>query len=81
MTDKRAGPLEVRPNTLLDERAPNTFRNEAAPGTVGRQDRNSGGGKTASRRHMARPHLRLWAYVALTVLAVIVALYLLNGAP
>jgi len=81
MTDKRAGPLEVRPNTLLDERAPNTFRNEAAPGTVGRQDRNSGGGKAASRRHMARPHLRMWVYVALAVLAVIVALYLLNGAP
>lgn len=81
MTDKWAGPLEVRPNTLLDERAPNTFRNEAAPGTVGRQDRNSGGGMAASRRQMARPHLRLWVYVALAVLTVIVALYLLDGAP
>jgi len=81
MTDKRAGPLEVRPNTLLDERTSNAFRNGAAPGTVGRQDRNSGGGKAASRRHMARPHLRLWVYVALAVLAVVVALYLQSGAP
>jgi hypothetical protein len=30
---------------------------------------------------MARPQLRVWVYVALAVLAVFVALYLLGGTP
>jgi hypothetical protein len=30
---------------------------------------------------MARPQLRLWVYMALAVVAVFVALYLLNGLP
>jgi len=81
MIDKQSGPLEVQPNTLRDQRAPNTFRSQAGPATVGRQDLNSGGGKAAPPRRVARPQLRLWVYVALAVLVVVVALYLLNGTP
>ena len=81
MTYKQTGPLEVRPNTLRDQAAPNTFRRQAGPGTVGTQDLNSGGGKAAPPRRMARPQLRVWVYVALAVLVVFVALYLLSGTP
>ena len=81
MMDKQTGPLEVRPNTLRDQRSPNTFRNQSGPGPAGGQDLNSGGGKAAPPRRMARPQLRLWVYLALAVLVVFVALYLLSGTP
>jgi hypothetical protein len=81
MMDKQTGPLEVRPNTLRDQRSPNTFRNQSGPGPAGGQDLNSGGGKVAPRRPMARPQLRGWVYVALAVLVVLVTLYLLTRTP
>ena len=81
MTYQQTGPLEVRPNTLRDQAAPNTFRSQTGPGTVGRQDLNSGGGNAAPPGRVARPQLRLWVYMALAVLVVFVALYLLPGTP
>jgi type VI protein secretion system component VasF len=81
MIDKQSGPLKVRPNTLRDQSAPNTFRSQAGPGPVGRQDLNSGGGNAAPPRRASRPQLPLWVYVALAVLVVVVALYLLNRMP
>ena len=81
MINKQTGPLEVRPNTLRDQTAPNTLRSQAGPGSAGKQDLNSGGGTAARRRPLARPQVRLWVYVALAVLVVFVALYLLNGTP
>jgi hypothetical protein len=81
MTYKQTGPLEVRPNTLRDQRAPNTFRNQAGPGADGGRDLNAGGGNAAPGRRTARPQVRLWVYMALAVVAVFVALYLLNGLP
>lgn len=81
MMDKQTGPLEVRPNTLRDQTAPNTLRSQAGPGSAGQQDLNSGGGRAAPRRSLARPQLRPWVYVALAVLVVVVAFYLLNGTP
>jgi hypothetical protein len=81
VTYKQTGPLEVQPNTLRDQRAPNSFRSQAGPATVGRQDLNSGGGNAGPPERVARPQLRLWVYLALAVLVVVVALYLLNGTP
>jgi hypothetical protein len=81
VTYKQTGPLEVRPNSLRNQAVPNTFRNQAGPGPVGRQDLNSGGGKAAPPKRVARPQLRLWVSVALAVMVVVVALYLLNGPP
>jgi hypothetical protein len=81
MMDKPLGPLEVRPNTLRDQTAPNTLRSQAGPGSAGRHDLNSGGGTASPRRSLVRPQLRLWVYVALAALVVVVALHLLNGTP
>ena len=81
MTDKQTGPIEVRPNTLQGQAAPNTFRSQAGPGTVGKQDLSSGGGILAQLRLVAWPQLPLRAYLALAVLVVFVALYLLSGTP
>jgi hypothetical protein len=72
---------EVRPNTLRDQATPNAFRSQAGPGTVGRQDLNRGGGNAAPPRRVARRQPRLWVYMALAVVVVFVALYLLNGTP
>jgi hypothetical protein len=81
MINKQTGPVVVRPNVLRDQTAPNTLRSQSGPGSADRQDLNSGGGKAAPPRRMARPQLRGWVYVALTVLVVFVALYLLNRMP
>ena len=81
MMDKQAGPVVVRPNTLRDQTAPNTLRSQAGPGSAGKQGLNRGGGKAAPRRPLTRPQLRIWVYVALAVLVVFVALYLLGGTP
>ena len=81
MINKQTGPVVVRPNILRDQTAPNTLRSQFGPGSGGKQDLNSGGGKAAPRRPLARPQLRLWVYLALAVLVVFVALYLLTGTP
>ena len=81
MTYKPTGPLEVQPNTLRDQRAPNTFRSDAGPAAVGGQDLTSGGGNAGAPMRAARAQLRLWVYVALAVLGVVVALGLLSGTP
>jgi len=81
VTYRQTGPLEVQPNTLRDQRVPNTFRSQADPAAAVRQDLNSGGGVAGPPRLMARPQLRLWVFVALAVLGVIVALSLLSGTP
>ncbi len=82
MTGKPNGPVEVRPNTLRDQMPPNTFRAASAPRQAGgRQDVNRGGGSMAKRPVVARPQVPLWVYVALGVVAVVIALYLLRGMP
>jgi hypothetical protein len=78
--DKPLGPVEVRPNVLRDQTAPNTLRSQSGAGSAGNQDLNSGGGRAAPRRSLARPQLRPWVFVALAVLVVFV-LYLLGGMP
>ena len=80
MIDRPTGPVVVRPNILRDQTAPNTLRSQSGPGSAGKQDLN-GGGKAAPRRPLARPQLRVWVYVALAVLAVLVTLYLLTRTP
>ncbi len=79
MTNQQGGPGDVRPNTLRDQRAPNTFRNQAVAGAGGERDLNAGGGNAGPRRRATR--LPLWVYAALVVVAVFVALYLLNALP
>ena len=81
MIEKHTRPVEVRPNILRDQTAPNTLRSQTGLGSAGKQDLNSGGGKAAPRRPLARPQLALWVYVALAVLVVFVVLYLLGGTP
>ena len=80
MIERRIGPVEARPNILRDQTVPNTLRSQSGAGSAGRQDLNSGGGRAAPRRSLARPQLRPWVYVALAVLVVFV-LYLLGGTP
>ena len=81
MIDRPTGPVVVRPNILRDQTAPNTLRSQSGPGSADTQDLNSGGGKAAPRRPLARPQLRVWVYVALAVLAVLATLYLLTRTP
>ena len=81
MINKQNGPVEVRPNTLRDQTAPNTLRSQSGPGFGGNQELNNGGGKAAPRSPLVRPQLRLWVYLALATLVVLVALLLLNGTP
>jgi hypothetical protein len=76
----QSGPGEVRPNTLQDQRAPNTFRVTGTPGTPGsRQQLNRGGGNMAPLRRIRRPHVSMWVYLVVAVVAVLVVLYLLQG--
>jgi hypothetical protein len=79
MTDRQTGPLEVRPNTLKGQSVPNTFGTRIDSGTGARQYLNSGGGNMAPPRRLALPQLALRVYVAIAVLFVFVALYLLTG--
>lgn len=80
MTYRQSGSPEVQPNTLRDQRTPNTFRSQAGPETAGRQDLNSGGGKAAPRTRVAPRRLPLWVFVAVAVVVVYVALWLLSSA-
>ena len=82
MTNEQGGPYEVRPNTLRDQRAPNTFRSQVVAGANGgRQQLNSGGGNMGPLRRISRPQVSLWVYVVAAVLAVMVVLYVMQGAP
>ncbi len=96
MTYRQTGPVEVRPNTLRDQRPPNTFHTrpgEASPGgpagPVGQAGPNRlrvGAGGARSKRTprpamVARPGLSRWTFVVLALLAFVVIAFLLNGAP
>jgi len=81
MTGKPDGRVEVRPNTLRDQMAPNTFRTASAPRRPDGPLAMPGGGGQGRRRMVARPQPPRWAYVALGVLAIVIALYLMQGMP
>ncbi|MGC8635321.1 MAG: hypothetical protein ACP5VP_11835 [Candidatus Limnocylindrales bacterium] len=80
MTDQQHGPLEVRPNTLRDERAPNTFRVQTGPGNpAARPERNAGGGNMAPLGRIPRPRVSIWVYAVALLLALFFVLYILQG--
>lgn len=79
MIDRQAGPLEVLANTLRNQAVPNTFRSAAGPGTVDKPRINRGGGNAGPLGHVARLQLRVWVYVAFTLLVVFVWLFVLSG--
>ena len=81
MTYRPVGPTEVRPNTLQDQAIPNTFRSKGGPMTVDQPRINSGGGNAGPARLGVRPQLRLWVYLAIGLLVVIVAVFVLNATP
>jgi hypothetical protein len=81
MPEKQTTPVEVRPNTLQGQSEPNTFRSQTVSGTVGGQYLNRGGGNAPPPRRLALPEVPLRAFVALAVLLVFVAFYLLSGTP
>lgn len=81
MTDRQTGPVVVRPNTLEGQSEPNTFRSQTGSRTVGKQYLNSGGGNMAPPRRLAVPKVSLQVAVALAVLVIFVAVYLLVGTP
>jgi hypothetical protein len=81
MTGKPDGRVEVRPNTLRDQMAPNTFRTASAPRRPDGQQTTTGIGRQGRRRTVVRPQTPRWAYVALGVLAIVIALYLMRGMP
>jgi hypothetical protein len=60
---------------------PNTFRSDTGSGTAGRQYLNSGGGNMGPPRRLAVPNVPIQVVVALVVLVVFVAVYLLIGTP
>jgi hypothetical protein len=81
MTGKPDGRVEVRPNTLRDQMAPNTFRTASAPRRpdAGQSMARSGGRRR--RPMVARPQTPRWVYVALGLLAIVIALYLMQAMP
>ena len=81
MTERRAGPIDVRPNTLQGQSVPNTFRSDADTGSGPRQYLNSGGGNTAAPTRRSLPMLPVRTIVILVVVLIVVAVYLLNGTP
>ena len=81
MTDKQVGPTEVRPNTLKGQSVPNTFGTRVDSASGARQYLNSGGGNMAPPSRLALPQVALRVYVAIAVLLIFVALYLLTGTP
>jgi hypothetical protein len=93
MTYRQTGPLEVRPNTLRDQRPPNTLHtrsSEASPGgpagPAGLNRLRVGSGGARSKRTprsgmVVRPGISPWPYVALALLAFVVVVFLINGAP
>jgi len=81
MTERQTGPVVVRPNTLQGQSEPNTIRSKTGSGTVGKQYLNSGGGNMAPPSRLATRKLPIQVYLALAVLLVVVAFYLLRGTP
>ena len=81
MTERRASPVEVRPNTLQGQSVPNTFRSDAGYGTAPTQYLNKGGGNMAPPDRRSVPMLPVRAFVVLAVVLIFVALYLLSGTP
>jgi hypothetical protein len=78
MMDKQIGPVQAQPNILRDQRVPNTFKGSTAPGSpASTRDLNSGGGNRAPSRRVPLPAQTLWVYVAVAVVAVLLALFLL----
>ena len=81
MTERRAGPTEVRPNTLQGQSLPNTFRSDAGSETAPRQYLNSGGGNTAPPTRLSIPAIPDRGLIVLAVVLIVAAVYLLNGTP
>ena len=81
MTDKQTGPFEVRPNTLMGQSTPNTFGTPVDSAARPRQYLNSGGGNKAATGRSALPPLGFRVYVALAVLVLFIAVYLLTATP
>lgn len=81
MSDRRAGPDLVRPNTLEGQSVPNTFRTDGGSRNAPRQDPSSGRWNTAPRTRLSVPDLPVRAIVVLAVILILVGVYLLNGTP
>jgi hypothetical protein len=79
MTGKPDGRVEVRPNTLRDQMAPNTFRAASAARRPDEGQSMAGGRGRRRRPMVARPQAPRWTYVALGLLAIVIALYLMRG--
>ena len=80
MMNKQIGPVQAQPNTLRDQRLPNTFKGSTVPGSpASTRDLNSGGGNRAPSRRIPLPLQTLWVYVAVALVAVVFALYLLSA--
>lgn len=81
MSDRRAFPSEVRPNTLQGQSIPNTFRTDGGSRNAPRQPARSGGWNLAPRTRLSVPQLPVRAIVAVAVILILVGVYLLNGTP
>ena len=81
MTGKPTGNLEVRPNTLRDQMAPNTFRAATPPRRPDRSQAPTGPGSGRQRLRPMAVQTPRWVYVALGVVAIVIALFLLQGMP
>ncbi len=81
MTGKPNGRVEVRPNTLRDQMAPNTFRAAPAPRRPDAPQTAAGSGGRRRRSMVARTQTPRLVYVGLGLLAIVIALYLMQGMP
>lgn len=86
MSLKQTGPVEVRPNTLRDQRVPNTFRVSTASGAPaggppGGSRATTGTAPSAPKRAVRLPQIPLWAYLLAVLFVVFVVSFLLNEAP
>jgi hypothetical protein len=81
MTERRTGPLEVRPNTLQGQSVPNTFRSDAGPGAGPKQYLNSGGGNMERPTRLSVPMVPVRTIIVVAVILIFVAVYFLTGTP
>ena len=81
MTGKPNGNVDVRPNTLRDQMAPNTFRASTPPRRPDRSQAQTGAGSGRQRLRPMAAQTPRWVYVALGALAIVIALFLLQGMP
>ena len=81
MTERGAGPVEVRPNTLQGQSVPNTFRSDAGSDSAPRQYLNSGGGNAAPPTRLSFPAIPVRALVLLAVVLIVVGVYFLGRTP